>query len=355
MRALIPTLLIWTCLLGHLSLAAQVSGGDAVYSFMDLPASARLQALRNNLISLSDGDVALASLNPASLSAVANGKLSFSHAFLPAGTQTGYFAYGHHLAKANISAHLALRYMNYGDFAGTDETGQATEAFRAKEVGLTLGASKQLYPKLSVGFNLKIVSSAFEQYNSWGLLGDLGFLYRDTSRNLSIGLVFRQFGRQLTTYAATREAVPYDLQIALSKRLKYLPFRLTVMYHDLHNWNLFYDDPNAKDPTPLFGEEESVKQGFNWFGNLARHFTLSGEFLLGKRENFNLRIGYDHQLQREMKVLTYRSLAGFSLGFGLKINRFKMDYGHSFEHLAGGRNYFSISTSLSSFNKAKVE
>ncbi len=361
MRTLIPTLslrlsirlfcLAPALLAGSLSLPAQVTGGDAAYEFMDLPASARLQALRNNLISISDGDVALASLNPASLNEQAHGRLSFSHAFLLAGTQTGYFAYGHHLAKAHITTHFALRYMNYGDFAGTDELGMTTTTFKAKEVAMTLGASKELYPRLSVGLNLKVVSSAFEQYNSWGLLGDLGFLYRDTSRDLSIGLVFRQFGRQLTTYAGTREPVPYDLQVALSKRLKYLPFRLTLMYHSLNRWNILYDDPNAEEPLPLFSDEQPSGQGFNWLDNLARHFTLSGEFLLGKRENFNLRLGYDHQLQREMKVRSYRSLAGFSLGFGLKINRFKIDYGHSFQHLAGGYNYFSVSTLLSEFRK----
>ncbi len=338
------------------SLPAQVTGGESVYAFLDLPASARMAALRGNLLSVADGDVVLAEANPALLRSVEKGALSFSHAFLPAGIQTGYFAYAHRFEKAGLNAHLGLRYIAYGSFQGRDETGAATEMFKAKETALIVGASRQLYERLSLGVNVKVVSSAFEQYNSWGLLGDLGFFYSDTSRNLHLGLVFRQFGRQLTTYADLRERPPYDLRLAVSKRLKYLPFRLTVMYHDLQDWNILYDDPTRKEDQLLLFDESVPQEdkGFAWFDNLARHFTLSGEFLLGKRESLRLRLGYDHQLQREMKVRTYRSLAGFSLGFGLQVKRFRIDYGYAFQHLAGGYHYFTLSTGLRQFGHKKA-
>ncbi len=338
------------------SLPAQVTGGESVYAFLDLPASARMAALRGNLLSVADGDVVLAEANPALLQSVERGALSFSHAFLPAGIQTGYFAYAHRFEKAALRAHVGLRYMAYGSFQGTDFTGAFTETFKAKETALILGASRQLYERLSVGVNLKVISSAFEQYNSWGLLGDVGFFYQDTSRDFQLGLVFRQFGRQLTTYAGLQESPPYDVRVALSKRLKYLPFRLTVMYHDLQKWNILYDDPNRRDDQLLLFDETVPEENRSlaWLDNLARHITLSGEFLLGKKENLRLRLGYDHQLQREMKVRTYRSLAGFSLGFGIEMKRFRFDYGHSFQHLAGGYHYFTFSTSLRQFGPKKA-
>ncbi len=348
-------LLLCALLSFSISLKAQVSGGDEVYEFLDLPASARTAALRNAAISTPAAGIAMAELNPALLNPNQHTTLSFSHAFLPAGIQAGYVAYGHHLAKARLSTHFAMRYLSYGSFQGTDLAGNPTNEFKAKEVALTFGASKKLYEKLSLGANIKLVNSALEQYSSWGLLGDLGCFYLDTARSLSIGLVFRQFGRQLTTYAGKRSPVPYDLRLAISKRLRHLPFRFTVMYHDLNRWNILYDDPDLQDEgLPLFDEVPQEKRNFTWLDNFARHFSLSGEFLLGKQENLSLRIGYDHQLQREMKVRTYRSLAGFSLGFGLKVKRFSIDYAHGFQHLAGGYNYFTISTSLRSFSHKKA-
>ncbi|MEK7257168.1 MAG: hypothetical protein AAB316_20600, partial [Bacteroidota bacterium] len=90
---------------------------------------------------------------------------------------------------------------------------------------------------------------------------------------------------------------------------------------------------------------------YAWLDNLARHLIFNGEFLMGKKENFRLRFGYNPLRKKELSVRNLRSLAGFSMGIGLKINRFRVEFGRSFVHLGAGANHFSISTNLKEFTK----
>ncbi|MBK8349441.1 MAG: hypothetical protein IPL08_18260 [Saprospiraceae bacterium] len=85
--------------------------------------------------------------------------------------------------------------------------------------------------------------------------------------------------------------------------------------------------------------------------NVFRHIIINGEFLLGRNENLRLRAGYNHLRRKELSLTTYRSLAGFSLGFGIKVNAFKLDYGVGYHHIAGATNHVTISTDLGKFFK----
>ena len=68
------------------------------------------------------------------------------------------------------------------------------------------------------------------------------------------------------------------------------------------------------------------------------------EFLPSK--SFTLRAGYNYQRRQELKFDSKASTVGFSAGFGLKIKRFRLDYGISRFHLAGSSNLFSLSINL---------
>ena len=58
---------------------------------------------------------------------------------------------------------------------------------------------------------------------------------------------------------------------------------------------------------------------------------------------------YNHLRKRELTVRNYRSLAGFSGGVGIKINRFRVDFGYASYHLAGGVVHLGIGTNLKDF------
>jgi hypothetical protein len=79
--------------------------------------------------------------------------------------------------------------------------------------------------------------------------------------------------------------------------------------------------------------------------------VFNGEFLFGKKDNFRLRFGYNHLMRKELSVRNLRSLAGFSMGAGLKISRFRIEYGRSILHLGANLNHFSISTNFREFTK----
>lgn len=335
--------------IGH----SQSIGGDNVYEFLNAPPSARVTALGGTLISVRDDDASLAHENPAVLNKAMHNQLSVNHVFHVLDIQNGYAAYAHHLEKLDVTAHAGMQYMSYGDFDATDEAGNILGTFKANEYAFTIGAAKQLYEKLAIGANLKLVSSQLEDYNSVGLAADIGAYYQDTSGLFSAALVLKNVGVQLTKYDDVREDLPYDMQIAISQELRHLPFRFTLTYHNLHRWNILYDDPDNEEDVLLL--TDSTSQTDNNFGRFAdnffRHMNFSGEFLLGKKQNLRIRIGYSHQQRKELTVESFRSLTGFSAGIGIKVSKFRVSFGHSFTHLAGGTNHISIATDLGSFRR----
>jgi len=334
-----------------LPINAQV-GGDNVFEFLNSAPTARVAGLAGNLITVKDGDVGLAYQNPASLNPEMHLGLTFNYNFHLSGINEGFASFGYHLEKYQITLHAGAKFINYGDFVTTDEFGNVFNSFDVSENVFFIGASRQLYEKLSVGVNVKAISSSLEIYDSFGLAADFAAMYQDTATNFSITLLAKNIGSQLSSYQDQKEDMPFEMQIGISKRLKYLPFRWSIIYHDLNRWNILYDDPDQVENTLLIGEVETEDGPTKiWFNNLARHFIINGEFLFGKKEAFNIRLGYDHQLRTELSVENLRSLAGFSLGFGLKIKMFRIDYGRTFFHLAGGTNHLSISTNLTRFTK----
>ena len=336
------------------SLQAQI-GGASVYQFLQLSPSARISALGGNLITVMDDDINLAASNPALLNARMHHALSFSHNLHLSDIQNGYVAYGHHISAWDLTLHGGLQYVSYGTFDATDEIGNITGDFKAAEYAISLGVGKQLYERVSVGANLKFITSQLESYNSVGLAGDLAATFFDTTRRFTASLVMRNIGGQLSSYREGNfESIPFDMQLGISHRLNYLPFRISVVYHHLHRWNVTYDDPNAEEPVLFLGEVPEESQ-FNLFvDNLFRHFIFSGEFLFGRKEPLRLRVGYNHMLRKEMSVDNFRSLTGFTFGVGIKINRFRIDYGRGIYHIAGGLNHFTLSTNLREFTHKRM-
>lgn len=347
MKIRVPVLVI--CLL-PLVLSAQITGGRHVFQFMTLSPSARITALGGAQITVQDDDVAFAAANPAALNPSMDGRLTFQHNFYLSDIQHGYAAYGAHLPKLGFTVHGGLQYMNYGDIKQADEFGNVTGKVKASETAFTLGAARQLTERISLGLNVRFGVSTLDVYQASALATDLGALYVDTASRFSAAIVLRNVGTELATYNDVREDLPYDLQVGFSKRLRHLPFRLTVIAHHLNQWDLRYDDPdNQDDGVLLFGGDQNQSQGNPGLDNFFRHFIFSGEFLLGRNESFRLRVGYNHLRKKELSVRNYRSLAGFSGGVGFKINRFRLDVGYGAYHLAGGVLHVGIGTNLKDF------
>jgi hypothetical protein len=341
-------------LLFYTTLAFTQIGGRRSFEFLRLPASSRITALGGNMIATADDDVNLALANPSSLNEKTSGTIAFNYNFHFAGIGQGHIAYGFGLKKLGLNNHIAATFINYGEFISADDLGQQNGNFTASESAITLGSSKQINERITIGSNIKFAISAFEQYRSNGLLLDLGGMYSTNENRTKLAAVFQNFGTELTTLNGKRYGAPFDFQVGFSNRLKYMPFRFSVILHRLYQWGIRYDDPNFTEETNLGGNEEGTSAFKAGVDNFFRHVVINGEFLLGKNENLRLRAGYNHLRRAELSLSQFRSSAGFSLGFGLKINKFRIDYGVGYHHLAGGTNHLSISTNLNSF-KSKLE
>ncbi len=350
MKRLLPLLLCLLWLLPAI-LRAQ-TGGDHIYQFLNLSPSPRISALGGNLIAVVDDDVSLAFVNPGLLNPQMHQQIAFSHAFFVAGINHGYAAYGHHIDKWGATVHGGINYVSYGEIDRTNAFFQKEGTFKAADYAITFGGAKTVYERINLGVNLKVISSNLEGFTSWGLAADASAVYQDTAKNFTATFLFRNMGAQLSVYAegGERETLPFEIQFGFSKKLRYLPFRFSVTYRHLEDWDILYDDPNDDGAEIFFGQDAGQRTDFERFAdNLFQHFVFNGEFLFGEGENLRLRFGYNHLLRNELSIDGFGSLSGFTFGAGFKINRFRIDYGRTNWHVGGGTNHFSIATNFQEF------
>jgi hypothetical protein len=325
--------------------AAQV-GGRVAFPFLNHSVSARITALGGEVIAVRDNDPALGFRNPAMLNDSMHRNISFSHEFLLGGVQSGFAGAVWHVSKWKTTFLSGVQYLNYGIMQGNDPFGNATESFSAAETAFNIGAGHQINERFSIGMNVKYIRSQLETYQSTGLATDLAGAYYDATSRFGFTVVARNLGVQLSSYNDIKNSLPLDIQIGISKKLSRAPFRFSLIAHDLQQWNL-RDEAKAAAETNILGETPATTQA--WVqntDNFFRHLIFNAELLMGKSENFRLRFGYNHQRRKEMMVPNLLSYGGFSFGVGLKINRFRLDYGRGNFHLAGGSNHLTLSTHL---------
>lgn len=334
------------------SLQAQF-GGENIFSFLYLSPSASLTALGENSVAHEALDPSYAWFNPAALNEkYSHQSISFQHQFLFQGIQNGYAGYAHHFKKISSTFHAGIKYADYGEFDETDELGNAFGVFSANELSAVIGVSHLVNERIRVGLNTKFIGSYLGSYSSTGIAFDLGGQYFDEEKKLVIGVAIQNTGFQLSSYTPDyRGKMPVNLAVGVTKQLEHVPFRIGILAHSLHNPDMRYVSPYSFTQS-LFGEPENTGSPAGKFiDNVFRHLIISGEFLFGQNENFNIRLAYNHLRKKEMQVLDYRSLSGFSGGIGVRMNRLKFDYSYSVYHLAGGTHHLGITTNIKNFRK----
>lgn len=317
-------------------------GGESTYQFLELTNSARMAALGGNQVALFDtNDLNLPYHNPALLHHEMSNFVLVNYVNYLADVNYGYASYAKSFDSIGNFA-LGMHYINYGDFREATELGELTgNSFKAAEYALNIIYSNS-YKRLNYGINLKPILSVFESYQSVGVAADLGVSFKSKNENTNVALVASNLGTQITTYYnnGNREPLPFNLQAGISSRLKYAPVILSLTMQHLNNWDLANPepDPNADDDLLFFEREEG-------FGKqLMRHMVFGIELVPSK--NFVIRGGYNYQRRQELKFEEKLSTVGFSLGFGVMVQRFRLDFATSRFHLAGSSNLFSLSINL---------
>lgn len=328
---------------------AQV-GGRSAYNFLNIPVSARATALGGVYNNVYDGDAGLAINNPAMLQPSMHKYMSLGYMPYFAGTHYANFNYVHNFDFAAFQ--FGLVNMNYGQNIRYDEFGVEQGLFVVNDMALFSGFGKRLNEKYSVGANAKLVYSQIDNFWSMGMFTDLAGMYIDTAKLFTASLVLSNIGFQLKPYTErNQELMPFDLQIGFSKRFRHLPFRISVMAHNFQRWNMLYDDPNAQPQSNVFGQAQERSGASVFFDNLARHFSLGGEFELGKA--LRLGFGYNHQRRAELALDSRGAFSGFSFGFGMKIKRFDIQYALGKYALAGTANQLTFNINLGEQTKTR--
>lgn len=316
-------------------------GGEYTYQFLELTNSARMAALGGTQIAIFDeSDLNLPYYNPSLLQQEMDNRLLVNYVNYLTDINYGYVSYAKSYNGIGNFA-VGMHYINYGKFQEATETGELTGAtFNAAEYALNIIYSNS-FKRLNYGVNLKPILSSFESYQSFGIAADIGLNFRSKGGNTSLALVARNMGTQITTYydSGNKESLPFNLQLGVSQRLKHAPIILSATLQQLNNWDLA-----APKEDPEFTPEELFTRNESFAKQIMRHTVIGAEIL--PSENFILRVGYNYQRRQELKFDSKASTVGFSAGFGLKIKRFRLDYGISRFHLAGSSSLFSLAINL---------
>ena len=230
------TLLSFSFVFFTTTLIAQI-GGESTFAILDFSTSARTIAMGGELMSVYDNDVNLVGSNPALLNAKMNRQISFSFVDYFSDINAVSVHYATNSKKLGM-IFFSAKALNYGSFTKTDETGVELGEFTANEQIITAGISKMLNEKFTIGMNLNFINSKLEQYSSFALGSNLGLTYYNDEKDLCISVLAKDFGRQLKSYTNTKEKLPFQLKMGLSKELAHLPFRFSIVVHHLNKFDI---------------------------------------------------------------------------------------------------------------------
>lgn len=326
-------------------------GGSRSFSFLQLPASAKITALGGYSSIALDGELPNVTQNPSLLNERMDNIWSLNICNYFQDIQYGHIATAFLVKDVGMFG-IGINYINYGTFILRDDIGNDLGSFKANENTINFSYSRG-FRQFKYGATTKLLFSSLESYRSSGVALDLGGSYADSASGLGLSFSLLNVGSQVKTYTGNREAIPFEARFAVSKRLKHAPFRFTLTLHNLQKFDLTYDDAlNGSNQIDL-STGLAIKKKYSVTDKLMRHVALGTELLFS--ENFNLRFGYNHQLRRELAIDEKPGTVGFSWGFGIRVKKINFSYGSAKYHLAGNTNMFSLSVNPSDFYRKKKD
>lgn len=324
--------------------AGQVSNaGRSVFSFLSLPVSSRINALGGSNVSLSDGDISMGMCNPALLHDQSHMTLQLNYSYYLPGTMFGSALYGHNFGRSSIEKPaegepdkpnyfaVGFHYLDYGRMQYADERGNLTGgSFGARDILIDVMYARQLGPMFKVGVTLKPVYSIYESYSSFALGADVGGHFQTPDSTFQMGLVLANIGWQLKGFysedgGSNHEILPLNLQLGLTYRIKHAPLRFHMQIHNMQTWYLNYEWTSL-DKSPTTGDY--ISHDIKWYDMMFRHTIWTIE-VVPKSDKFYIALSYNHRRRAELQLTDQRSLAGFSIGAGVKIKQARVAFAMS--------------------------
>ena len=313
-----------------LSSKAQTLGGEAAYAFLRLPSSTSLSAMGGVNVSYNNNDVGLTTNNPALLNSSLHSQLSTSFNAYFAGIKAYQLASALHNEKHDLTFGGSLFFLDYGNILQTEEGGSVLGSFHPRDIVLQLSAGKTYLEKWQYGFTAKFIHSAFGKYQSSAIGFDVGLHYSDSAHLLSVGLVAKNMGVQLSSYYREKEELPFDLQFGITKRLEKAPLGFSATAQQAHHWAIGYEDSITK---------------FTAINKFFNHFVLATHIYLG--ENLEVMVGYNRLRRAELNISSVgNGLNGFSAGFKASFKKFQFQYARAYFQRSAAYNQLGINLNL---------
>lgn len=340
-------LILSLCLFFCTSTFAQL-GGKNSFTFLHFPVNAKTSAVGGMNASIIDNDPTMMINNPALLNAEMHnrGAVNFSPFVANINYTTAAYAFNH--ARFGGTSGISVQYMYYGIAREMDAGGNDLGAnIGANEFAITAGHSHTL-GNFTLGANVKLAGSQLARSTALGLLTDIGGIFKHPKHQFTVALLIKNLGFPIKSYgSAFTISMPLDIQIGATYKPEHMPFRFSVLMHHLNRWDIAYDNPNNISGYDISGKP--IIDRVTTIDHIAQHFVFGGEFLLSK--GFNIRVGYNQMMRKNLKNNGEGGLSGFSLGFMIKVKMFEIAYSHAFYHAVGGLNTFSLIVQMDNFYK----
>ncbi|MES2559760.1 MAG: type IX secretion system protein PorQ [Bacteroidota bacterium] len=327
-------------------------GGTGTYQFLTLQPNARIAALGGTAITLDDNDMNLAIQNPSLLRSGMDNQITYNHVFLFQDIGAGYVGFAKQIDSVGTFS-FGIQYIGYGDFKRTTAAGEDIGTFSAGEYAANVGYGKKLSDYFSVGGQVKLIYSSMAEYASVGISTDIATTYHNENKLFTAAVVISNVGRQITEYSSgNNEELPFNAQLAFSKKFQHNPFRFTVVANHLEKaGKLLYTNNERPGLKKSLETGEVIPETFNVGEKTLAHLTFGSEVLLGK--TFYIALAYNHYKRWEMKLEELGGFAGFSWGFGFKVKKIQVAYGNTGYYVGHGTNHFSFIFNLNDFRKKK--
>ena len=300
-------------------LTARSQESQEVYSFLRLPVSAHAAALGGDNISITDDDPTLIFHNPALIAYVTDKSLNLNYMTYMEGCKTASASFVKSW-KERSTWGVSAQYMDYGKMKQTTAENIDQGDFSAKDIALAGTFTYLLGKNFSGGITARFISSTIGSYSSAAVAVDLGANYLNEETGWSLSAVAKNLGGQIKAYDDDFERIPLDLQVGVTKRLIGSPLRLSATLSRLNNWD----------------------QGF------IKHLAIGGDLLLGSQ--FYVSAGYNFRRSSEMRINDGEAEsshgAGFSLGGGIHLQRFKLNVGYAKYHVSASSLLINVTYSL---------
>lgn len=315
--------------------------GEGTYRFLNFPYSAKTAGIGGENISVFTDNPSQLINNPALFRGAMRNALSLTYVNYLADANGGVASYAFTPDSLNYFG-FNFMFMGYGDLEGYDKYGTPMGDFSAGDFAWNLVYGRYLGGGVSLGVSMKPVYSHIDTYSSFGLAFDVGAAFLREDWGFSAGFAVRNFGLRFTDYYDDQpsERLPWNMQIGVSKKLAHAPFRFSISYDHLNDWNLKYTKAAS-----LSGEAEDVL----FADMLFRHFVFGVEILFSKY--FHIDVGYNHRRNREYALANARAINGFSFGAGFAVYKFNLDAAYAQYAPSGGTFTLTLSSNIDSFKK----